>query len=234
MTRKKIDVKVESDKDRLDPSKDEFVVTSMSFLDWLVERRRQVGVILALALLVAVGAIVFNNHRDSVAAESSMRLSAGLDAWTAPIVRTTDENGVPMERNNDLLSFESREKRATETLSRTEKAISSGDVDVYARLAGLIKASALFDKGDYDKAAAAYQSFLSGDAAGVSWLYANAFEGLISSLHAAGKKEEAAKIVERFVKENPEAASVCGPLSIKPVRMRKPATPKAPKNYWAS
>jgi len=212
VTRKKIVIKETERKDDLDPSKDEFVVNSMSFLDWAVERRRQIGVILATILVAAVAGILYSNYRERVASESTAMLGTQLDAWTAPILRSADESGVPTEKNPELLSFESREARATESLARVQKSITADGSDQNSQMVGIVKASALFDKGDFAGAAAGFQAFLDSSGSRGSWLEVNALEGLVSALSAAGKKDEAIKVAARLKSASQGRVSVWAQL----------------------
>ena len=85
MARKVITNK-KSRKDDLDPNKDEFIERSMSFLDWAVERRKQIGALLLVALVAAIAGIAFNHYSESKAEEQSAAVEDELAAIVAPVM----------------------------------------------------------------------------------------------------------------------------------------------------
>lgn len=201
MTRKKIVNKAKITKDDLDPSKDEFVTKSMSFLDWAVERRKQIGVLLGIALVASVAGIVIVNKKEADAAKASQSLALGLDASIAPIIETSDEDGVPAQTNDDFLSFENTGARTTETLKLLDEAIAKNKDNPISKYAELVKASALFEKGETDNAISLYEAFLASQSSPqIGWLTQNALEGLAVALESAGKldvaKEKYKKLAE--------------------------------------
>lgn len=198
MARKKITQKVRR-KDDLDPTKDQFITRSISVLDWAVERRRQIGVILGVALVAAVAAILVNRLIEGQRADASALLGDALVAHLAPLEPPRDDEVPPPEDEGDegdgdeVLTYETAGARATESLKRFEAAIADqGDTPVGAM--GLLGAAAShLALGETDKAIEKYEQFLAAGAADAPWLRPNALSGLGHSLEEAGKLDEARK-----------------------------------------
>jgi len=190
VARKKITAK-KSRKDDLDPSKDEFIEKSMTILDWAVERRKQIGVLLLVALVAAIAGIAFSNYRQAKAADSSALLDEGLAALVAPVITVPEGEEVPPKE--EMLYFESEEAKANEILRAFEKADEEGKGTFAGKAAILAEAGASLELGKTDDAIAKYEEFLSGIDEDVSWLEPNAREGLGHAYEAAGKLDEAAE-----------------------------------------
>lgn len=157
MGRKKIEIKdTTSKKDDLDPSKDEFVQKSMSFLDWAVERRKQIGVIFGLILVGWVGFIIYGDMKESKIQDASKILADGLEASIAPVVTDVPAGDI----DDKVLTFSSEEKRAKEAISRLDKAVKQTAGTPVAAAAKLAKASALAESGDVGGAIKLYQDCL--------------------------------------------------------------------------
>jgi tetratricopeptide (TPR) repeat protein len=193
--------KVEKDKkDDLDPSQDEFVTKTTSFLDWAYAHRRPLGLLIVIALVVAVAGIFANRYLENKASVESKALAEGLEAAVARVVVPDPEadGEVPESGEDDeALTFESFKARATEALKRWS-AVEAETIELKP-LADLGKASAHLDLGEYDKAIAAYRAFLGSKAATVDILKAQAVEGLGYALEASGKLEEAKKEFEKLM-----------------------------------
>jgi tetratricopeptide (TPR) repeat protein len=172
-------------KDDLDPAKDEFVTKTISILDWAYERRRPIALVLGLALLAAIVGIIVDSIMKKSANEASAALSQGLEAALAPVIPLASEDAqTPSNADDDRLSFENREARATETLKRFEKVASTGKSDV-GLIADLVKAAAHLDLNETDKAAALYEKILKSKDT-PSWLIPIATEGLGLALEKKG------------------------------------------------
>ncbi|MCK9522231.1 MAG: hypothetical protein M0R76_04190 [Proteobacteria bacterium] len=199
MTRKKIIVKDKAAKARdLDPTQDDFVTSSMSFLDWLVQYRRQVGALIAVALIASLGAIAYHHFRDKKNADMTAKLSGVLDATTALVLPPAPGADIPPPQNDGMLTFDSLEARSTETLSRAAKIQGELD-DLYAPILSLLEGAAMADKGDLN-AATKLRAFLHERSAPQTWLDPGAQVGLISVLNAAGKSNEAATVAAELKK----------------------------------
>jgi len=185
--------KVDKDKkDDLDPSQDEFVTKTTSVMDWAYDHRRPLGVLIVVALVVAVAGIFANRYLQNKAAVESKALAAGLEASVARVVVPDpegDDAAPKPETPDDELTFDSFKARATEALKRWNE-VSTQTVELKP-LADLGKAAAHLDLGEYDKAVAAYRAFLASKAASVDVLKAQAVEGLGYALEADGKLDEA-------------------------------------------
>lgn len=191
MARKKIKEKT-SRKDDLDPSKDNFIEKSMSVFDWAMNRRRQIGVALAAALVIAIGGIVASRMIESRRADASQALDEVLAAALAPVVQLGDDPESPMEPDQGMpLSFESAAARATETVKRAGALQDSQGGTAIGAAARLAEAGARLDGGEHEAAIAAYESFLDEAGSDLDWLRPNAVEGLGLALEAAGRLEEA-------------------------------------------
>jgi tetratricopeptide (TPR) repeat protein len=192
VARKKIVQKTRR-KDELDPTKDQFVSKSISFLDWAVERRRQILLLLGVALVAAVAAILVNRAIESRRAEASALLGDALDAHLAPLV-PPQEGEVPPPADEDEdrdLTYETSGARATESLKKFEIAIEDQGESSLGMMALLGAAAAHVDLGETDEAIAKYEQFLKGAADEHPWLRPNALEGLGQALEKAGKLDEA-------------------------------------------
>ncbi|MFO8072991.1 MAG: hypothetical protein R6V85_14045 [Polyangia bacterium] len=203
MARKKIKSEKPRRKDDLDPNKDEFITRSMSYLDWAVERRRQIGAVLGLALLVAVVAILVNHFVESSRAESSLLLAEVTSGSLAPVTPDGPPAGLEEQGEEDVsLWFESRKERAEETLKRFEKVAEESGGTVFSTMGRLGAAAAHLDAGENEEAIAEYEKFLEGAGPELAWLRPNALEGLGHALEAAGKLEEARERFAQLAEES--------------------------------
>ena len=210
MARKKITSK-KIKKDELDPSKDEFVERSMSFLDWAVDRRKHIGALLAVALVAAVVGIIVNDVREASAAEASASIDKGLEASMAPVVKAPDDQEIPDEVGDDEeMSFNTREARATVSLKLFEETSKQQSGSPIGTIAKLGEAGANFDLGYYDKAIKAYEEFLAATNTDTEWLRSNALEGLGLALEGAGKLEEARKSFKEMSESDQGRISLMG------------------------
>ena len=191
MAQKKITVKNKNKKDDLDPGNDEFIVKSMSILDWVVDRRKQIGALLVVALLAAVAGIVINNVKEASAAEATASLVKGLDAETAPVIELPEGDEVPPQLEDDFLYFDSREARGTDAEKAFAETVAGYEGTVAGELAVLGQASAKMDLGKYDEAAKLYEEFLAGMSEGASFARWAAMEGLALAYEGAGQNEKA-------------------------------------------
>ena len=184
--------------DDLDPANDEFINKTSSFLDWAYERRRALGVLIAVVLVAAVAGIFASRYFEGEAAGESKLIASGLEAEIAPVVvPEKDDDDVPTpEPEDDMLTFDSVKARATEALKRWSEATSQ--TKDLKGLAELGKAGALLDLGEYDKAIDAYKAFLTSKSSGVEILKVQAVEGLGYALEAAGKDTEAKAEFEKL------------------------------------
>ena len=201
MSQKKIK-KVDKDKkDDLDPSQDEFITKTSSFMDWVYEHRRPVGLLVVVVLVVAVAGIFVHRYLQNKSATESKVLAAGLEASVARVVvpdPEADDAAVPKpDKEDDELTFDSFKARATEALKRWSD-VSSKTVELKP-LADLGMANAHMDLGEYDKAIAAYRSFLGSKDASVDILKAQAVEGLGYALEAEGKLDDAKAEFEKLI-----------------------------------
>jgi tetratricopeptide (TPR) repeat protein len=195
VTRKKITQKSKR-KDDLDPTKDQFISRSISLLDWAVERRRQIGMILGVGLLAAVAAIIVNRTVESRHQAASSLLGDALDAYFAPVVPPADDAVPPAaapgdNEEDDALTYETSGARATESLKRFEQALADQGSSPVGMMAALGAAAAHVDLGENDKAIEKYEQFLENGAGEAPWLRPNALEGLGHALEAGGKLDEA-------------------------------------------
>ncbi len=189
-----------SRKDDLDPSKDQFIDKTTAVLDWAYERRRPIGLLLGVILLGAIGGIVADRMIESSKAETAELLSGGLKAAMAPVLPPPEdvEKQLPEKADDDFLSFETHQARATETIKQFEKAAAEGDSAV-GILGQLGKATAHYDLGEYDKASALYEKFLASNHRAAEWLRPSAVEGLALSKEAGGKVDEARKLFDDLI-----------------------------------
>jgi tetratricopeptide (TPR) repeat protein len=190
VTRKKISMKIDK-KDDLDPMKDKFITKSASIFTWVVDRRKPIGIATVAILAVIVGGIVANNAIDSSRAESSALLSAGFEAFLAPVVPKAEVPAELLKKKPDFLFYETRKARAEEAQKRFEKAATEKAGTPVGAIARLGAAASSYDLGAFDKAASEYQAFLTEADDGTTWLKANALEGLGQALEAQGKLDEA-------------------------------------------
>ncbi|MBN2341047.1 MAG: hypothetical protein JXX29_15330 [Deltaproteobacteria bacterium] len=215
MGRKKIVKKDSSDKrDDLDPSKDEFVQKSMSFLDWVVERRKQVGLLLGTVLVVWVGVIVYNHVTEQKIQDASAVLSEGLEATIAPIAGAdvTDAQG-------EELTYASREARAKEAVSRLDKAIKETQGTPVASVAKLAKAAALVDEGKLDEGIALYKQCLNDKSLEV--FKESILAALAAALESKGNDEEAQKTYQQLAESSTGRIAMWARLGIASILHRR-------------
>jgi hypothetical protein len=190
LARKKIKEKTNR-KDDLDPRKDNFIEKSMTAFDWAMNRRRQIGVALGVALLAAVAGIVVSRALESRRAEASAALDGALAAALAPVVRLGDDPELPMEVDEGQpLTFETAAARATETVKRVAGLQEVQGGTAIGAAARLLEAGARLDSGEHEAAIAAYEAFLDEAGSDLDWLRPNAVEGLGLALEAAGRMED--------------------------------------------
>lgn len=231
MARRKIKPGEKKRKDALDPANDEFVEKSMSFLDWAYEHRRPVGLILGLALVVAIAAIITNRVLDSQRAEASKMLAEGLEAATAPVVSPSED--LPSAKDDDedeKLTFETASARATDALKKFKEAAAKTS-SFHKTFSLLGKASAESDLGQFDQAAAEYQNVLSSKAADQPWLKALALEGLGYALESEGKTDEAIKKFEEMGQINHPTAKNLSKYHMARLYSKKEDVEKAEKLF---
>jgi tetratricopeptide (TPR) repeat protein len=211
VTRKKIVIKdKDKKKDDLDPMKDQFIQRSASVFNWLVDRRKPLGVGAIMLLVAIIAGIAVSSILNSRRAEAASLLEKGFEAELAPVVPTADRPKDLAKTNPDLVLFETRKARAEETRKRFEKAAADLSGKTTGAIAQLGLAAADADLGAYDKAAAEYQAFLDGAGEGASWLRANALDGLGAVLEAQGKLDEARKSYKELGELNAGDASMFG------------------------
>jgi tetratricopeptide (TPR) repeat protein len=176
----------------LDPANDQFITKTSSALDWAYDHRRVLGLILIMALVVALAGIFVNRYFENKAANESEALAKGLEASIARVVvpeKDADIAPPTADEDDESLTFDSVKARATESLKRwTDAAKKTAELKVMAELG---KAGAHLDLGEYDKAVAAYKAFLASKPGAAPFLRVQAVEGLGYALEAAGKDKEA-------------------------------------------
>ncbi|MBN2803185.1 MAG: hypothetical protein JXR91_08825 [Deltaproteobacteria bacterium] len=156
MARKKIGKKAEEHVE-LDPSKDEFIETSMSVIDWLVERRKVVGLILGVGFLTWIIILAVGYFQENKNVESSKILAQGLDSMFAPIV----ENGeTPPGLKEDAIKFGSIESRKKETIKLFDQGIEKMSSESAKAVGIYLKAATLAAAGDYEAAVPLYKQAL--------------------------------------------------------------------------
>jgi tetratricopeptide (TPR) repeat protein len=192
VARKKISQKTRR-KDDLDPTKDQFVARSMSFIDWAVERRRHIGVILGVALVAAIGGIVVDRTIEGRRADASLLIGDALESFFAPLVPATDEIAAAEDEDEEeRLSYETAGARATESLKRFETAVDDQGNSAIGLMSLVGAAASHLELGEVDEAIEKYERFLAEGGTGeTAWLKYNALEGLGHALEQAGRLDDA-------------------------------------------
>lgn len=215
MARKKIEKKDENKKDNLDPSQDEFVQKSMSALDWAVERRKVIGVLLGTGLAVWVGILVYNHVIESKIQSASKVLAEGLDVVVAPVISGDDAAG----GDADVLSYKSREDRAKEAVKRLDKAIAETAHTPVASAARLAKAASLMEEGKHEAAIQLYKECEKDKNLAVFK------ESILSALAVAyetvGKLDDAQKTYQQLADESSGRIALWAKLGVASVLHRK-------------
>jgi tetratricopeptide (TPR) repeat protein len=185
----------------LDPSQDGFISKTTSILDWAYERRRPIGLLIAVALVGSVSGILVHGCFEEQAAKASALMAEGLEASTASVVPADEETAELPKEDDRQLTFDSKKARATETLKRWKKVVAGADADI--QIAGEIGvATAHFELGEHDKAIQAYEKLLSKKGSALELLRPAAIEGLGYALEAAGKIDEAKARFDKLMAES--------------------------------
>ncbi len=200
--------KTESKKQELDPNRDEFIAKTSSVFDWVYEHRRPVGLLIVLALLVAVGGIIFNRISEKKRAEESALIASGLEASFALIkppgadegAAAADKDEKGKKEKEEELTFDSAEARSKEALSRWTKLADNGKA-VFKDIGLLEKGAAELDLGEYEKARQSFEQFLSASQKIPSWLKAQAMEGKGYALEGLNKDGEAKAQFETWMND---------------------------------
>ena len=203
MSLRKIKKNQDDKKDSLDPTKDEFITKTSSAFDWAYDHRRPLGLLLVLALVGAVAGIVVDRMMEKSRAEESTLVSAGLEAAFARIKTKDDEAGAAAKNEkaeDNTLEFDSTKARAEEALRRWTKLVKEGDPR-YKGLGELEEAATMLDLGEYEKAVASYQAFLSAAEGAPAWLKAQGLEGLGYAEEGLGKLDEAKATFDKWMSE---------------------------------
>lgn len=210
MSLRKIKKTDDENKENLDPTKDEFIEKTSSIFDWAYDHRRPLGLFIVLALVAAVVGIVVDRMMESRRAEESVLISEGLDAAFGKLKPPAGEETAPSPEENEddgTLKFDSVEARAKEALSRWSKVVEMGEPR-FKSIGNLEKAASLLDLGEYQKAEAAYEAFLSDSADAPAWLKAQALEGMGYTLEALGKLDDAKQRFDQWMTEADGPAKV--------------------------
>lgn len=194
MTRRKISQKPVKRKDDLDPTKDEFINKTVTLLDWAYDRRRLLGLLGGAVLLITIAFIVTNKIRQNSIEEASTLMGRGVEAAMAPVVAPPEEKegDVPApepQKENEILTFDTADARATETLKKYQEAVASQGDSPLGLISTLGMGAAHYDLGQYDDAIKAYQKFLSFKNPSLAWLRPAAVEGLCYALESSEKTD---------------------------------------------
>jgi tetratricopeptide (TPR) repeat protein len=182
---------------------DEFQKQASKGLDYLRERRRGITVAIgAVVGLALVGVLVWEFQRRAYA-KSGWALSRAVDVTTRPV----EKEGTPPipERPTGLEPlphFSTKEEKLSK-VAETWREIAEDGSGAAATTARLGEASALFEQGKYDEAAAAYRAFLA-EGSDVPAAVAVAHEGLGYSLEAKGDIAGAVAAFGELAKPDPK------------------------------
>ncbi|MBN2718250.1 MAG: hypothetical protein JXX14_20565 [Deltaproteobacteria bacterium] len=215
MARKKIENKTQENKDHLDPSKDEFVQRSMSFLDWAVERRKAVGLLLGTALAAWVGVIVYNHLTEQKIQDASKLLADGLEVSLAPIAG--DDDSAPLDE--DVMSYKSKDDRAKEAVKRLDKAIQDTAKTPVASAARLAKAAALIDEGRQEEAIKIYQECAQDP--NLKVFKESVLAALAQAYESIGKNDDAQKTYQQLADESIGRINLWAKVGVATVLKRK-------------
>jgi tetratricopeptide (TPR) repeat protein len=226
--------KTETKKQELDPTRDEFISKTTSIFDWVYDHRRPIGLLIVLALLVAVGGIVFNHFSEKKRAEESQLVSSGLEASFALLKPpaseepAADKGKKDKKEKDDELTFDSANARAKEALVRWTKLADAGD-SRFKDIGLLEKGAAELDLGEFEKAKQSYEQFLSNGDKIPSWLKAQAMEGLGYALEALNKTDEAKADFEKWMAEAEGPAKIVATYHAARLSLKKGDTETAKK-----
>ena len=215
MARKKIETKKAESKDHLDPSKDEFVQKSMSFLDWAVERRKPIGALLFTGLAIWVGIIVYNHFNEEKIQDASKVLSEGLAVTIAPVAG--DEGAVSPDE--DVLTYKTKADRAKEAVKRLDKAIEKTKQTPVAAAARLAKAGALVEEGKLEEAIKLYTECADDPALAVFKESVQA--ALALAYESVGKDDDAQKTWQKLADQSHGRVKLWAKLGVAGVLQRK-------------
>ena len=215
MTRKKIENKKVENKDHLDPSKDEFVQRSMSFLDWAVERRKPIGLLLGAGLAAWIGVIVYDYMTEEKIEDASKLLADGLEVMMAPV--SGEDDMAPADA--DVLTYKSAEDRAKEAVKRLDEAIKKTAHTPVASAAKLAKASALVDEGKLEEAVTLYKTCAEDPSLQV--FKESILAALAQAYESLGKNDEAQKTYQQLANESTGRITLWAKVGIASVLKRK-------------
>lgn len=182
-----------SRKDMREP--DRFQVVANQAASWLAARKKKAAVVggVAVAVILVVGVVATIQTSRAEAAGSAT--SALLATVNAPVL-AKPEPGVTQK------SFPTDEAKQRAVVAEADQVLGKYGGNRAANLAVLVKADALYELKDWDKAAAEYERFLQVAPRDDSLRF-TALDGLALVAEAKGDLAGAAKAYERMGQEAP-------------------------------
>jgi len=162
---------------------DRFQVAVSQGTEWLGRRRKAVAVGAAVVVGALVLAVAGSSWKESRQAKAGALLAQAVDAAAGQI------SPVPLP-NSEHPVYRSAEERAHAVIEAAGKVREAYGGTVAAATAALLQGGAYMDLGEWDRAIAAYQAFLSG-APGDDSLRFAALDGLARAQERKGNLEAA-------------------------------------------
>jgi tetratricopeptide (TPR) repeat protein len=164
---------------------DRFQVAAADAAHWMAGKQKQLLIVLAAVVAVAVLVVALVSYRESGRSEAGGLLYRALDAAGGEV------SSIPLP-NFDRPVYKSEEEKARAVLAAAEQVRQRHGGSTAAVTAALVEGDAHLKLRDWDKAIAAYQSYLSKAPADDSLRFA-AFDGLARAQEGKGDAAAAAK-----------------------------------------
>jgi tetratricopeptide (TPR) repeat protein len=168
---------------------DRFQVAASDAAHWMAQRQKQLLVVVAVVLAIALFVVAALSYRESGRGKAGGLLYHAIDAAGGEV------SSVPLP-NFDRPVYKSEEEKARAVIAATERVRNEHGSSRASITASLLQGDALLSLRDWDKAAAAYRAFLDAAPADDSLRF-GALDGLARAQEGKGDLDGAARTYEQ-------------------------------------